>query len=160
MNELNKRVLVSVIFIPGLLLALFYEGIPLYLMFLVVSILGAQEYRSMMNQAGQNISWIWILLMPLLYSGWVFYPALESAILWLAIFLAVLHSLIKWDTNSSVPRMFTVIFGLIYTALFPAMIVKIGWYHPVKKILLALILMIWIVDTVAYFVGMRFGKKR
>ena len=39
MNELNKRVLVSVIFIPGLLLALFYEGIPLYLMFLVVSIL-------------------------------------------------------------------------------------------------------------------------
>lgn len=160
MSELNKRVLVSVIFIPGLLLALFYEGIPLYLMFLVVSILGAQEYRSMMNQAGQNISWIWILLMPLLYSGWVFYPALESAILWLAIFLAVLHSLIKWDTNSSVPRMFAIIFGLIYTALFPAMIVKIGWYHPVKKILLALILMIWIVDTVAYFVGMRFGKKR
>lgn len=160
MNELNKRVLVSVIFIPILLLALFFEGIPLYLMFLLVSFFGAQEYVAMMNQAGHGISWIWILLIPLFYCAWVLYPALESAILWLAILLAVVHSLAKWDAARSVPRMFAIIFGLIYTALFPAMIVKIGWYHPVKKILLALILMIWIVDTVAYFVGMRFGKKR
>lgn len=160
MNELHKRVLVSIIFIPILLLALFYEGIPLYLMFLLVSFFGAQEYIAMMSQAGHDISWIWALLMPVFYCGWVLYPALESAILWLAILLAMLHALVKWDADSSVPRMFAILFGLIYTALFPAMIVKIGWYHPVKKILLALILMIWIVDTVAYFVGMRFGKKR
>jgi CDP-diglyceride synthetase len=50
--------------------------------------------------------------------------------------------------------MFATIFAVVYTGLFPAMIVKIGWYQPLE-ILLALILMIWIVDTVAYFNGMR-----
>lgn len=160
MNELSKRVWVSVVFIPVLLLTLFYEGLPLYMMFLMVSLLGAQEYRAMMKQAGLDLPRIWVLLMPLFYAAWVAYPALESAILWLGVLLTILYALIRWDHERSVPSMFSAIFGLIYTALFPAMIVKIGWYHPVKKILLALILMIWIVDTVAYFIGMRFGKTR
>lgn len=160
MSDLAKRVLVSVIFVPGLILALYYEGIPLYLMFLAVSFLGTQEYRSMMNEAGMSISRIWVLLIPLFFCAWVLYPHLESPILWIAVFLAMVDSLLNWDVRSSIPRMFALIFGLIYTALFPAMIVKIGWYHPQAKILLALILMIWIVDTVAYFIGMRFGKKR
>jgi len=160
MSELRSRVLVSVIFIPVLLLALYWEGVPLFVMFLLVSLLGAQEYRSMMSKAGHQIPAIWVLMIPIFYSAWVFYPGLEAALLWLAFFFAVINSLVNWDTSRSIPKLFSIIFGVIYTALLPAMIVKIGWHHPVKKILLALILMIWIVDTMAYFVGMRFGKKR
>jgi phosphatidate cytidylyltransferase len=159
-SELRSRVLVSVIFIPVLLLALYWEGVPLFLMFLLVSLFGAQEYRSMMNNVGHDIPGVWVLLTPIFYCAWVFYPSQESALLWLALFLAVITSLVKWDAKHSIPKLFAIFFGVIYTALLPAMIVKIGWYHPVKKILLALILMIWIVDTMAYFVGMRFGKRR
>ncbi|MCB5267908.1 MAG: phosphatidate cytidylyltransferase [Candidatus Cloacimonetes bacterium] len=160
MSDLTKRVLVSVIFIPVLILALFFEGIPLYVMFLAVSLLGAQEYRSMLRQAGYQISWVWVLIIPLLYGTWVLAPGSESAILWVALFLVILEALAGWTLESSVPQMFATIFAVVYTGLFPAMIVKIGWYQPVKKILLALILMIWIVDTVAYFIGMRFGTRR
>ena len=160
MSELLKRILVSVIFIPFLLLALYYEGLLLYLMFLLVSILGTQEYLAMLKNVGYRIPVYWLVLTPLFYSVWVVFPAYEAALLWPAILLIVIHALSTWDVESSVPEMFATLFGLLYTGLFPAMIVKIGWYHPEQKILLALILMIWIVDTVAYFIGMRFGKKR
>ncbi|HOA29330.1 MAG: phosphatidate cytidylyltransferase [Candidatus Cloacimonetes bacterium] len=160
MSDLSKRVLVSLIFMPVLLLALYFEGIPIFLMFLFVSILGAQEYREMMTNTGNRLSLIWLVLSPLFYCAWVFFPNLEFPILWLVIFIAFIQALVTWDVSVSIPRMYSLIFGIIYTAMFPAMIVKIAWYHEPSKILLALILMIWIVDTVAYFVGMRFGKMR
>lgn len=97
---------------------------------------------------------------PLLYALWVFLPKADLSIMWLAVFGAMLFSLMLWDERKSVPKMFATIWGTVYTALMPAMLVKIGWHLSVKKILLALILMIWIVDSIAYFVGMRFGKKR
>ncbi|MCB5252913.1 MAG: phosphatidate cytidylyltransferase [Candidatus Cloacimonadaceae bacterium] len=160
MKELGKRIMISVIFIPFLILALYFEGIPLYLMFLIVSIFGAQEYICMMRKAEIRISWPWFALYPLLYSLWVYYPRHGMSIIWLGVVLAMIEPLVKWHEDKSVPRMMAIVFGLIYTALMPAMIVSIGWYEQPKKILLALILMIWIVDTAAYFVGMRFGKKR
>jgi len=160
MSDLGKRVLVSLIFIPVLLLALYFEGIPIFLMFLFVSILGAQEYRDMMRSMDDGYPLIWLVLTPLFYCAWIFFPSLEFPILWLAIFVAFIQGFVNWDVSTSIPRMFRLIFGVIYTAMFPAMIVKIAWYHEPSKILLALILMIWIVDSVAYFVGMRFGKKR
>ncbi|HPF09485.1 MAG TPA: phosphatidate cytidylyltransferase, partial [Candidatus Cloacimonadota bacterium] len=111
MSDLTKRVLVSVIFIPVLILALFFEGIPLYVMFLAVSLLGAQEYRSMLRQAGYQISWVWVLIIPLLYGTWVLAPGSESAILWVALFLVILEALAGWTLESSVPQMFATIFA-------------------------------------------------
>ena len=160
MKELGKRIIISVIFIPILILTLYLEGIPLYLMFLIVSIFGAQEYICMMRKAAIRISWPWFALYPLLYSLWVYFPKHGLAIIWLGVFLALIEPLLNWHEKDSVTRLMAIVLGLIYTALMPAMIVKIGLYHQPKKILLALILMIWIVDTAAYFIGMRFGKKR
>lgn len=160
MQELAKRVLVSVIFIPVLIITLYFEGWPLFLMFLVVSAIGSQEYIAMMRKANISISWVWMIINPLLFMLWVFYPSADLSILWLAVLAAMLYSLFIWDEKKSIPRMFATIWGSVYTALMPAMMVKISWELSVKKILLALILMIWIVDSIAYFVGMRFGKKR
>ena len=160
MSEMAKRVLVSIIFIPVLLIALYYGGIALVLMFLFVSILGSQEYISMMRKVGVNFSYTWVFVYSVLYVGFVYLPGIEISILWLGVLLLLIGNLIHWDPQGSIPRLATGVFGIIYTALFPAMVVKIGLYDPVNKILLALIVMIWIVDSSAYFIGMRFGKNR
>jgi phosphatidate cytidylyltransferase len=81
-------------------------------------------------------------------------------IIWLGVFIALIEPLVNWQERESVPRLMAIVFGFVYTAMMPAMIVNIARQDHPQKILLALILMIWIVDTVAYFVGMRFGKKR
>ena len=160
MKELGQRIIVSVIFIPFLVLALYFEGTPLLLMFLMLSIFGAQEYICMMRKAEIKIAWPWFGLYPLLYTMFVFFPEHAMHIIWLGVFIALIEPLVYWHEDKSVPRLMAIVFGLIYTALMPAMIVNISRQYQPKKILLALILMIWIVDTVAYFVGMRFGKKR
>lgn len=160
MNELGKRLTVSAIFIPVLLIALYTEGIPLFSIFFLLSALGAMEFRQMMLAAGHSIPFYWLFWVPLLFIAWLLFPEHDLGILWLAILPALLHALIIWEPHSSLPGAFANIFGILYTALFPALILRIAWYYPVKHILLALILMIWIVDSMAYFVGMRFGKKR
>ncbi|MCB5278632.1 MAG: phosphatidate cytidylyltransferase [Candidatus Cloacimonetes bacterium] len=160
MSELSKRILVSLVFIPVLIAALYFEGIPLFLMFLVVSIVGTQEFIFMMRKADISLAWFWHFVNPILFTFWVFFPQADLSLLWISLLISLLHALIHWDVKRSVAQVFASIFACIYTALIPAMIVRIAWYHSETKILLALILMIWIVDSVAYFIGMRFGKKR
>ena len=160
MSELSQRLIVSAIFIPLLLIAIYLEGVWLFGLFLLLSVLGSIEYRQIMCHAGHDIPGWTPFLMPFFYCAWVFFPHLEAALLWIGIFCFALHAVFHWHEKNSLPAFALTVFGLIYTALFPALIVKIGWYHPVPNILLALILMVWIVDTMAYFIGMRFGKKR
>lgn len=103
MSELNKRVLVSIIFIPVLILALYFEGIPLYLMFLLLSLMGSKEYISMMRKADILIPWLWIVINPVLYSLWLLFPKAEISLLFLAIIAAMLHELSVWDERKVFP---------------------------------------------------------
>lgn len=160
MQELAKRVVVSIVFIPFLIVALYMQGWFLFFLFLTLSVLGSQEYLAMMQKRDLRIPKQWCFLNPIFYALWVLIPGAEMGILVLAVIAAMIPQLIKWDENMSVPTMFAVVWGGLYTALLPALIVKISFELSEKKILLALILMIWTVDSIAYFVGMRFGKKR
>lgn len=160
MSELTKRILVSIVFIPVLLVALWTGGIPLLLMFLLVSILGGLEYIQMMKQKHQSLPVYWALYYPLLYLAMLWLPGKELAVIWVGILVILVESLLRWDLEKSVPTSFIAFFGLLYTGVFPALIVKVGLDYSDEKILLALILMIWIVDTIAYLIGMKFGIKR
>lgn len=160
MTELQSRLLTSVILIPLALFALYVGGFPLVIALSVVTVVGTQEYILMLRNAGIQIKRYWIAINLLLYLALVYSNGLEIPLSWLALLLLLLEAALIWDAKKSVPRSFAMLFGIVYTALFPALIAKVGLSYPKQKILLALILMIWIVDSVAYFVGMKFGKKR
>ncbi len=160
MSEIHTRVLVSMVLIPLALFALYYGGLPLVLALYAVASIGSLEYILMMRKAGINISYLWVYLCSLSYLALVYLPGYDLPILWLMMLVMFIEVLFSWNVVSSVTRLFATLFGLVYTALFPALIVRIGFLYANEKILLALILMIWIVDTVAYFIGMKFGRKR
>jgi len=160
MKELHQRILVSLVFIPILLAALWFGGLYLMLMFLIVSLLGAQEYITMLRNRLPGLPMYWSRYFTLIYLALLALPGKELAVVWVGALILILECLIRWDQENSIPRLLAALFGMFYTALFPAMIVKVGLEYPVQKILLALILLIWIVDTTAYFVGMKYGKKR
>jgi len=160
MSEIHTRVLVSIVLIPLALFALFYGGLPLVLAMYVVASIGSLEYILMMRKAGINISFLWVYLCSLSYISLVYLPGFDLPILWLMMLVMFIEALFSWNVITSVPRLMATLFGLVYTALFPALIVRIGINYASEKILLALILMIWFVDTVAYFIGMKFGRKR
>ena len=160
MSELKTRILVAVVLIPLALFALYHGGIPLVIALGSIASLGSQEYIMMMRKAGIVIGKYWALLSLLLYLAFIFMPGLDFVLIWTVILIALLESGINWDVQKSFPRLTATVFGIIYTALFPALIVRVGISYPEQKILLALILMIWIVDSIAYFIGMRYGKNR
>jgi len=160
MKELASRILISLIFIPLLILALWFESWPMFFVFFLLTVLGSHEYYLMLRKREIKIPLCFIVISPLIYCCWVMQPQYQAAILWFGMLIFVVEALLRWDESSSAPRLFATMFGIFYTAVLPAMLVSIAWHLSVKKILLALILLIWIVDTMAYFIGMLFGKKR
>ncbi len=160
MNELTKRILIALIFIPLLLWILYHGALPLVLLFLVFSALGFYEYKTMMTNANISIGWFWIPIHAMLYLAIVYTRSYDVLLLWLVVFVIMLQYLLGWAKNQRIDHAFAILFGMIYTGIFPGLIVRIGLDYSVQKILLALILMIWIVDSVAYFFGMKFGKHR
>jgi len=159
-SELRQRVVVSVIFIPLLLAALWLGGWYLISMFALVSILGGLEYYTMLRARGHRVAWIWLGLGFLLYLSLLLWRNIDLPLIWLVFLGLIVDAILDWDEGRSVPRAFAICFGLIYTAVLPAMITRIGLDYIGQPILLSLTAMIWIVDSVAYFVGMNLGKHR
>jgi len=160
MNELLKRVLVSVILIPVVLVVLYYRGLPLVIALLLVVFFGCLEYIRMMHKALVNINYFWVILNSFFYLALIYTEGLDLPILWLALLLAVGETIFTWNEDKSVPRLFATLFGFVYTAVFPALMVRVSLYYEEYNFLLALILLIWFVDSTAYFVGMKMGKHR
>jgi len=160
MNELLKRVLVAVILIPVVLVVLYYRGLPLVIALLLIVFLGCLEYIRMMHKALVNINYFWVVLNSFFYLALIYTEGLDLPILWLALLLAVGETIFTWNEDKSVPRLFATLFGFVYTAVFPALMVRVSLYYEEYNFLLALILLIWFVDSTAYFVGMKMGKHR
>lgn len=160
MSEVRTRILAAVVLIPLALFALYHGGLPLVLALYVVASIGMLEYILMLRKVDIDISCRWVFLNSALYLALVHINGWDMPLLWLMIFIVFVEALVTWDTKKTVPRSFATLFGLVYTGLFPALITRIGLQNSDKKILLALILTIWIVDSTAYFVGMKFGKNR
>ncbi|MBP7309798.1 MAG: phosphatidate cytidylyltransferase [Candidatus Cloacimonetes bacterium] len=160
MTELHKRLLVSLLLIPLALWVLYSGGLPLIIAMLVVVAFGSVELITMMRKAGIRISFGWVYISTAAYLAMVHLEGWDAPVLWLLLLLGIMETAFNWEVKESVPRLFATLFCFIYTGLFPVMITRLGLHHPDGKILLALILMIWIVDSTAYFVGMTLGKKR
>jgi len=160
MKELYSRLLFAVLLIPLALFAISYGGWPLIIAFFSVASLGFYEYLRMMQNRQISIHPRWITINSLVYLLLVLLQGYELLVLWAVLFFILLEALLTWDQEKAVPKIFAILFGVFYTALLPAFTARIGLENPDKKILLALILMIWIVDSIAYFIGMKFGKNR
>jgi CDP-diglyceride synthetase len=145
MSELRQRVMVSVIFIPLLLAALWLGGGYLIAMFSLVSILGGFEYFTMMRGKGHRVAWIWLAWVPR-FSG----PAdLESTLTCVAHgwrCALIMDAIMVWDEKHVVRGVFPSASPYV-PAFLPALITRIGLDYLGRPILLSLVMMIWIVEA-------------
>lgn len=160
MKELHKRLLVSGIFIPLILVVLYLRGIPLLVTFALVSVLGMSELILMLRQRSIRLGWSWLAVSLIAFLGFSLYRGFDLVILSVILLFALLDSVLAWDAETSLLRALTSFFGVIYTALLPALLVRIGEDFAQPYLLLGLIALIWCADSAAYFIGMRWGKRR
>lgn len=160
MTELQKRVLVAVIFIPILLTVLYLGGAYLAVTFALIVILGSAEYIAMLRKASFSVSWYWLAIIFAVFVIMSFLTGWELIIGWIIFFLAVLEALFKWNEQKSIPQIALELFGLFYIGVIPAMCLRLGLNFRHPNLLLWLVISIWVTDSVAYFIGMRWGRHR
>ena len=97
MTELQKRVLVAVIFIPILLAVLYLGGAYLAVTFALIVILGSAEYIAMLRKASFSVSWYWLAIIFAVFVIMSFLTGWELIIGWIIFFLATLEALLKWN---------------------------------------------------------------
>ncbi len=160
MTELQKRLAIAVAFIPIILAALWFGGPYLIVFFALAVILGSGEYIAMLRKIKIPVPWHWIAVALAVYAQIVLLPELLLPSLFAVLLIAFLEALLRWNEQTSVPLAALEIFGVIYTAVLPALCVRLGLEHQQPRLLLWLVVLIWITDSLAYLVGTKWGKKR
>jgi phosphatidate cytidylyltransferase len=159
--ELLKRVIISIIAIPGLLFLYYYGKTPLLALFCLLSALSAYELYKMNHQKGNLIifSVIPISVLTTLFVG--MFSAEWSLLLMLAsLILISFEDVFKNKLEGSFDRLSASAFIMLYCGAAFGFAYKIHSLPNGNFLLPALAVLIWITDSFAYFTGMSLGKHR
>jgi phosphatidate cytidylyltransferase len=167
-KELSQRLLIAAVGIPLLIWVFYSGGIVLRLGLGLISVIGMWEYRKIIFKDKPLWVSVDIVFAICIY---IFYGSLMKNLVpscqlpaWICIaFFFVLRSLV-WLAGKTGTRTFKnyilTVWGLFYLAVLPGLIYLIDASYHEKRLLLLLLILIWITDSTAYFIGIRFGKHR
>ena len=170
------RLLTAIIGIPLVLLCIYFGGIPFFLLITVIVLFSLQEYFFLSEKGNYSIQRITgyffglLLLFSIFFSGTNIITAgknqLNSIILTLFLFFSFLYQIISIkisnkDLRGSIQRISVTLFGVFLICWTFGHILLLRDIKPDgEKYTYFLFILIWITDTAAYFVGIKFGKHR
>lgn len=165
---LVQRLLTVLILLPLVLAAIWYAPLPwLYALFIVVSLLAADEWTKLMGLPRTSAArWAYLLLSALVMI--VLWPLREAVWPWLAglavlWWLLVLILICGYPDNFSRRRPGAWLLGLAGQLLWPPAILSLlilrAENNGAEKLIYALAL-VWAADTGAYLAGHAFGRRK
>ncbi len=157
---LRRRVSSALVFGPVLIAAVGAGGPLLALLLVAVTCLGMREYLALARAwEGRPVAWVCYLGGTLLVLGaWLGVPR-EDVVFLLAL-VVTFASLLTGSRGVRVPDLYLTLFGLVYLPWLISFILKarqlpqglvLGWY---------LLAGTWLFDTLGYFVGLAWGRRR
>ncbi len=159
--ELLKRVLIAVIFIPLILFILYLGGFALSIFLGLIVLIQMFEIREMFIKKGITIPVIMLPFSILVFiSSAYFNLNMVIASLFLIFIFVLGNDLFRNKLEGSLSRISASLFSVIYTAIFLSSVYRIRNMENGAFLILSLIVLIWITDTFAYFIGRKYGKLR
>jgi phosphatidate cytidylyltransferase len=159
--NLLKRILVGIIAIPLILYIFYLGGIGLASLLALIVFIQMHELREMFLLKRIEIPLIVLPLSILVFitsSFCEFYQVLASLLL---IFIIVFgNDLFRNRLEGAIHRISVTIFSLIYTSIFLSSIYRLRLKTDGAYLIVSLMILIWITDTFAYFIGKFLGRKR
>jgi phosphatidate cytidylyltransferase len=156
-----KRVIVAAIFIPLILVVFFNGGYPLLALLSIFTFFGLYELRLLFKE---KYGLIPIVVLPL---GVIFLwltPLLGSlATIFSLLFILLIvagYDIFLNRIDGAVNRIALSLFAVIYQPFLYSYVFRLRNVHNGEYLLMAIIILIWITDTAAYFLGMLVGKHR
>jgi phosphatidate cytidylyltransferase len=169
MRELAVRILVAIVAIPFIAALILFGKIPLVLLVCLVVGLGMWEYFQLTGVRIQPVFQI-IMIVQAVFTCWLvyFYGLMPLYFSVLAAFgIVAFANTFRRDIASASTRMLHMFFGFFYVGLMNFMIlirelehIKYDDYRLGGIWLWFLLVVIWVTDTAAYFVGRAFGRHK
>ena len=163
MKPLAKRTLSSIIFGPIILIAAWFGGIYLQILISIISILGVREFCSLIKQKKKIQLNLPIILVISLFINWyIFFVGLNNLIFVyiLTFILIIAYDVFSNNIKQSTERISYTIFALLYIPLLLEFLFLISTLKYGSILLIFLMVLVWITDTAAYFIGEKFGSHR
>jgi len=158
--NLLKRILIAVISIPVVLIILYKGGISLIFLLAMISFTQGYELRELLLKKGILVPRSIILLNLITFLLIVFYQ-LSGLILALTMNLILILGIDLFNNriNDSLYRISGSIFLTVYTAVFMSTFYLTRQLENGAILVTSLMVLIWLTDTFAYFIGAAIGKK-
>lgn len=163
MKTLVKRTISSLVFGPIILIAAWLGGIWLQLLIWAIVVLGIKEFCNLIGTY-KNIKLYTILLtvVGIGITAFIFFFQLNLNIVYCYFFSILLilgFDAISGKYNHSLERISYSLFTLLYIPLIEFLYL-LRLLEDGRAYLMILIILIWITDTAAYFVGANWGKHK
>ncbi len=158
MNNFMKRVLLGLVGVPIFLFLLCKGGYFLLSLLGVMVLVGSLEFLKMAAQKGVKIPRAFVLFNLLIFISFSLSYYFWTALFFMLLFVSLGIYNLAGDLQGSINRIAVGFLGAIYLGIFLGCAYKI--WEIESFLLIAVLVMVWVTDTFAYFVGMLFGKHR
>jgi phosphatidate cytidylyltransferase len=177
MHNLLIRTFIGILLLAIVIGSFFLPPLCFYLLFTVFATIGMYEYIAIMHKTGHKIQWLLPILITLLLCSTAFYfgryaeidlyagtwirielrflilPALVFIAIWL---IPIVELYRKQEHSINITA--ATLWPLLWIALPFALV--IFWQSVSSRVVLAMLIIIWTYDTLAYCAGSLFGKHR
>jgi phosphatidate cytidylyltransferase len=161
----RQRVLSALIFVPLFLGLAWLGGIYFELFLLLVLAFAGFEYSRMLQRSGYKVSYpLMIIAISALVLLRMFLTSWVEPLAWTVI-LALLGGFSLWQYERGDDKAFVSlglqVFGVFFIGVLGAYGISLNQSQPHGNLwLLVTIALVWLVDTGAYLIGTRFGKRK
>lgn len=158
-----RRTLTAVVLLVVLVPAVYIGGIPYFLILAAFACTAAWEYMRMFVLRGFEPSpAITIGATLAVLAGRAFWPELAATILTAAVLLSMVWHLYRYERgrDQAAVDMLVTLGGIVYLGWVTAYLIDLRLLPGGFGWLVLVLSSVWIADSVAYFVGMRFGRHK
>ncbi len=168
MNNRIKRIITGSVWGTVLLAGIMYSPLTAFVLFFMLAMLSQYEFLKQFSGTSKPSIVLTILLGSVSYTilssyalSWITYPFLFLLIL--PVILILVTELFR-NSKSPLHNIQTAFMSIIYTVLPLALLnffngYAVSFQGVFYQLTLSFFIVIWTNDTMAYFVGMRFGKR-
>lgn len=160
-KNLALRLAVAAVGIPALLAMAYYGGYFLVAFCALLAGLGSHEFAAMAKQKGYRPNYFWIIILPVTCVAAAFTDFPLTYVLVISFIISAILALSRNDIVIFFDLFSVQFIPVIYLGLLASIILFLGLYPGIgNRLLIMIFLVVWAVDTAAYFGGRALGKKK
>jgi len=168
---MSERVIIGIILAPIIIFIIWSGGVPFFLLFFIVNLISLYEFYSLVEKRTRfktfplisiitgSLIILFLFFRPQIKSEWLLKSGVSLIITLYVIFLSLIFVL-KKEIRFFLPSVSVNLFGVFYISYLLSYSILLRSITPYgREFFVFLILTIWLSDSMAYFIGTKFGRN-